>query len=103
MTSSQFREVALTLPNTVEASHAAHPDFRTGGRVFATLGYPDDSFGVLLLTPDQQRDAIAAAPQVFTPVAGAWGRKGNTQVILKHTRVAVLRPWMQAAWQNASG
>jgi hypothetical protein len=41
VTPNDFRRIALSMPDVVEASHAGHPDFRVGGKIFATLGYPD--------------------------------------------------------------
>ena len=41
MTATQFRKLALSLPDVVESSHQAHPDFRVLNKIFATLGYPD--------------------------------------------------------------
>ena len=49
MTAAQFREIALSFPEAVEAAHMGHPDFRVGGRIFATLGYQNEGRGVLLL------------------------------------------------------
>ena len=98
MTANEFRSLALSFPEAVEASHVGHPDFRVGGRIFATLGYPDDSFGVLMLTPEAQAEAMGRHPEVFEPAAGAWGRRGNTKVRLSKARSAQLRPWMELAW-----
>lgn len=53
-----------------------HPDFRVGGKIFATLGYPDAAWGMVKLTPVDQQLVVAAAPDVFVPVKGAWGRRG---------------------------
>jgi len=41
MTPHAFRRIALSLPEALEASHMGHPDFRVGGKVFATIGYPE--------------------------------------------------------------
>lgn len=41
MTVHQFRRMALSLPEVEARAHMQHPDFRVGGKVFATLGYPD--------------------------------------------------------------
>ena len=41
MTPDQFRRLALSFPDTSEHSHMGHPDFRAGGKIFATLGYPE--------------------------------------------------------------
>jgi hypothetical protein len=80
-----------------------HPDFRVRGKVFATLGYPDDSHGMVKLTPEQQHDLIKSEPDVFAPSKGAWGRSGSTIVQLKAARKTLLRRAMAAAWGNISG
>lgn len=101
MTADQFRRLALALPEASESSHMAHPDFRVGNKIFATLGYPDAKCGMIKLTPDQQSKSIRAAPEVFRPAAGAWGRSGSTIVHLSAARVGLLRPVLLQAWANA--
>ena len=103
VTEAEFREIALSLPETVEKSHVGHPDFRVrGGRIFATLGYPDEGFAVLILTADQQGELIGRYPQMFEPVKGGWGRRGSTQVLLRAATRAVVETAMKVAWQNAA-
>ena len=53
MTARDFREIALSFPEAVESAHMSHPDFRVDGRIFATLG-PDEDWGMVKLTPEQQ-------------------------------------------------
>lgn len=53
MTPSQFRHIALSLPDAVEGAHMGHADFRVGGKIFATLGHPDAAWGMVQLKPDQ--------------------------------------------------
>jgi hypothetical protein len=48
-----------------------HPDFRVGGKIFAALGYPDEEWGMIKLTPEEQRNFIQANPDTFRPVKGA--------------------------------
>src|SRR5579871_4416118 len=56
MTAEEFRELALALPGVEEREHMRHPDFRAHGRIFATLAYPNEEWGVVKLSPaDQQR------------------------------------------------
>ena len=102
MTAAQFRRLALSLPEAVESSHFSHPDFRVRNRVFATLGYPDPRYGMVRLTPEQQKELVRAAPESFRPAAGAWGRSGSTIVILSAIDVASIRPVLQAAWENVA-
>ena len=52
MTSDEFRRLALEIPSAVEVFHMNHPDFRVAGKIFATLGVPDDSWGTVKLTPE---------------------------------------------------
>jgi hypothetical protein len=72
MTTEQFREIALSFPEAVEASHMGHPDFRVGGKIFATLGYPNDTRAVLVLLPDEQKEVISQHPKCsnLCPAAG---------------------------------
>jgi len=59
VTEGEFRKIALSLPESFEKSHLGHPDFRVkGGKIFATLGYPNEGFAVLILTADQQGELI---------------------------------------------
>ena len=102
MTSGKFRSLALELPAAVESTHMGHPDFRVAGRIFATLDHPDNGYGMVKLTPEQQRSFIRKAPGVFAPCAGAWGRGGATSVRLAAARVAMLRAAIAAAAENVT-
>ena len=77
-----------------------HPDFRTGGKIFATLGYPDSAWGMIKLTPKLQALFVQTEPKVFVPVKGAWGRRGCTNVCLKPATKAKLFSAMVAGWRN---
>jgi hypothetical protein len=101
MTPAEFRRLALALPETVESAHMGHPDFRSGGKIFATLSYPDESRGMVKLTPEQQSDLVHDYPAIFSPVKGAWGLKGATAVELSAAEETALRPALQLAWENA--
>jgi len=98
MTVNQFRSMALSLPEVEERCHMDHPDFRVGGKVFATLGYPDKSWGMVKLTPEEQRIFVTAYPKVFAPANGAWGRQGSTRVRLRAAKANPVREAMRAAW-----
>ena len=79
-----------------------HPDFRIQGRIFASLGYPDDDHGMVKLTPEKQRSFLKKAPEVFAPCAGAWGRRGSTSVHLAAAKVDLLRAALEAASKNGA-
>ena len=73
MTADQFRRLALSFPQAIESAHMRHPDFRVrGGKIFATLGYPDRTWAMVKLTPEQQEEFVSFAPDVFVPVKGGW-------------------------------
>jgi hypothetical protein len=100
MTAGEFRRLALSLPEVVEAAHMGHPDFRVKNRVFATLGYPGPGWGMVRLTPEQQDWLVRAAPHTFTPVAGAWGRAGCTNIKLRAARKRIVQDALLTAWRN---
>jgi hypothetical protein len=102
MTADEFRRLALGMPESSEVGHMGHPDFRVGGKIFATLGYPDEKWGVLKLTPEQQEALVSAEPKVFAPVKGTWGLRGATTVLLREAKVRSLRLALAAAWLNVA-
>jgi hypothetical protein len=102
MTPDEFRRIALALPEAEERAHMAHPDFRVRGKIFATLGYPDEGWGMVKLNPEQQYDLTRAAPDMFVPVKGSWGRRGGTCVRLEAADDAAVRRAMAAAWRNTA-
>ena len=101
MTANQFRKLALKLPEAVESSHMNHPDFRVRGKIFATLG-PSEAWGMVKLTPDQQKEQVRAHPESLTPVKGGWGRKGATQVMLETAKADAVEYALTLAWRNAA-
>jgi hypothetical protein len=102
MSESRFRKVALALPEAVEGAHQGHADFRVGKRIFATLGYPDDAWGMVKLTPEQQSMLVEAEPEIFRPVPGGWGRHGATNVRLAKADATTLRSALAMAWRNVA-
>jgi hypothetical protein len=99
MTASDFRRLALSLPGAEEGSHMGSPDFRVGGRIFATLASESQGFGNLMLTPELQADFVRELPDVFLPIAGGWGRMGSTHVRLTKANEDLLRGALEAAWK----
>jgi hypothetical protein len=102
MTANDFRKIALSLPETEERSHMSHPDFRVAGKIFATLGYPDKTRGMVKLSPEEQHYSSKDYPDTFVPVKGAWGKKGATSVVLKAAKKDVLSKAIHAAWRNTA-
>jgi hypothetical protein len=96
---ANFRHIALSLEGAEESSHMGSPDFRVGGRIFATLASQSDGYGNLMLTPEQQAAFIAEMPDVFLPVKGGWGRMGATHIRLAAATEDVLRGALRTAWE----
>jgi hypothetical protein len=102
MSISRFRRTALALSNAVESAHHGKADFRVGKRIFATLGHPDENWGTLKLTVEQQSMLVDAEPDIFRPVPGGWGRQGYTNVRLAKADVATLKSALTMAWENVA-
>jgi YjbR len=100
MTADEFRKLALDIPVAVERSHMHHPDFRVAGKIFASLGVPNKDWGMVKLTPEQQRTFIEKAPEIFKPASGAWGRQGYTNVYLPAAKATMVRAALDAAAKN---
>jgi hypothetical protein len=76
-----------------------HPDFRIQGKIFATLAC-DQTWGMVKLTPEQQKTFVAAKPKIFQPLSGAWGRSGCTKVDLAAGTKTAVAAALAAAWEN---
>ncbi len=102
MSATRFRKIALGLPGAIEGSHQGHADFRAEKRIFATLGYPDADWGMVKLTREQQSVLVAAEPDIFRPVPGAWGKHGSTNVRLAKADATTLKSALSQAWSNVA-
>ncbi len=95
-----FRRIALSFPGAEEKAHMGHPDFRVGGKIFATLHGAGTDTGMVALLPEQQELAIEAEPEAFKPAAGAWGRGGSTLVVLDEVSDEWLERGLGWAWRK---
>lgn len=102
MTASRFRLTALALSGAVESAHHGKADFRVGKRIFATLGHPDQNWGTLKLTAEQQQVLVDAEPDIFRPVPGGWGKQGYTNIRLAKADAATLKSALALAWANVA-
>jgi hypothetical protein len=99
MDAADFRRIALSLEGAEEGSHMGAPDFRVGGRIFATLASQGQGCGNLMLTPEHQADFVRELPEVFLPIAGGWGRMGVTHIHLAKASEDVLQGALRTAWK----
>lgn len=100
MTPAEFRKLALGFPEAEESAHMNHPDFRVGGKIFATLGYPDNEHGMVNLPLDEQARFLREQPKAFAPAKGAWGKQGSTTVRLDAVDKATLQTVLKIAWRK---
>ena len=75
------------------------PDFRVGGRIFATLASEKEGYGNLMLTPEQQTEFVTERPDAFIPIAGGWGRMGMTHIRLAAANEELLTGALRTAWK----
>ena len=94
-----FRRIALSMEGAEESSHMGSPDFRVGGRIFATLAAADKGYGNLMLTIEQQNAFVEELPEVFIPIAGGWGRMGATHIRLSAASEDLLEGALRTAWK----
>ena len=102
MTAADFRKIALSFPEAVESAHMNHPDFRVRGKIFATLGYPDENWAVVKLTLEERENFVRAGAGAFRPVKGAWGQRGAMNVHLPTAKIGSVREALGAAWANTA-
>jgi hypothetical protein len=99
MNTDDFRRIALSFEGAEESSHMGQPDFRVGGRIFATLASARQGYGNLRLTLEQQAAFVEELPEVFVPIAGGWGRMGMTHIRLAAANEDVLTGALHTAWK----
>ena len=102
MTVEEYRRIALAQPEAIESSHMDHPDFRVGGKIFATIPYLAKDEGMVKLTPDQQKQFAQEYPKIFSAVAGGWGVRGATLVKLTPATRQIVNRAMRTAWRNTA-
>ncbi len=99
MNADDFRRIALSLEGAEESSHMSQPDFRVGGRIFATLASAHLGYGNLILTLEQQQAFVEELPEVFLPTASGWGRMGMTHIRLAAATEDILSGALRTAWK----
>ena len=102
MTANDFRRMALDLPGVSEGTHMGHADFRVGGKIFATLGYPNTRYAVVRLKPHDQQLISKDHPKAFAPVPGGWGSGGATTILLREAKKKIVAIALEAAWRKTA-
>jgi hypothetical protein len=91
------RRLALALPEAVERSHFARPDFRVHNKIFATLP-PDGHTVVLRLAPANVDALVSANPATF------WNEWRGRWLGIRLDRIALplLRDLLLDAWRTVA-
>jgi hypothetical protein len=93
--------MALDFPEAGQVGHFDVTDFRVRGKIFATLREKNGR-AVLNLAPDQQKLLLETSGDQFAPVAGSWGQKGWTAVMLDKADEETVRHAMAMAWRSVA-
>jgi hypothetical protein len=100
MRPDDFRRLALSQRQAVEVYRWGQSQFCVLRRSFASLAGPGDSVATVQLTSEQQALFRDAAPRIFAPAPGVWGRLGATSVVLAYAYEAIVESALAAAWSN---
>jgi hypothetical protein len=92
----QARELALSLPESIEQDHHGRPSFRVANKIFATLR--DEGHMNVMLDEGGIRTAIHSDPAAFEEVW--WGKKLTAvRVELRRVDAETLRELLEEAWE----
>jgi hypothetical protein len=100
VTPQDVRRIALSLPEVIESEHMGQPDFRAGGKAFATL--PDPKRVMVRLHHEQQERLVRSDPARFAPAEDGLGHLGWTALSLAAADEAALETTLKMAWRNVA-
>ena len=99
ITKETFREIALSMPGSVEAPHFEKTSFRAGKKIFATLD-DEKQIACLKLSPvDQNVFSVVNTPAV-QPVPNKWGQQGWTNFDLRKMKKTTMIDALTTAFYN---
>ncbi|MFN0032697.1 MAG: MmcQ/YjbR family DNA-binding protein [Flavobacteriales bacterium] len=101
MTTEDFRELCLTMPDAEEQMHFDKPSYRWKGKIFATLHH-DTKRGVLKFNTEQQVEFAERDSKTFYTVQGGWGRQGYTYVELQTVKKKDIEEAVKISFANVS-
>jgi hypothetical protein len=97
LSASQARELALALPEAVEADHHGRPSFRVAGKIFATLW--DEHHLNVMLDEGGVRTAVESEPEACQEVW--WGKRlAAVRVDLRRVDHRTLASLLEDAWEG---
>lgn len=101
MTNAEFRELALSFPETVETPHFERSAFKViKRRTFATLHEKSHSANLKLQPIDQSAFSTFGKSAIY-PVPNKWGQQGWTTFQLDELAPELVADAMQIAYKEA--
>jgi len=97
MTTEDARAMLTSFEGATESEHHGHPDFRVGGKIFATL-WPDEGRTVLRL-PMPLAESLAAEPSGPQRIVGRSGGMGWLSIQLADVSAETVRPLAELAYE----
>jgi hypothetical protein len=95
-----FRRIALSFDGATGTPHFDRRAFKA--RVtFATLA-PDELTANIKFAPDEQALKCPIAPEAFSPLDNAWGRRGWTCAVLAALTEKELHAALEPAWRRSA-
>jgi hypothetical protein len=96
---ARARALIMSLEDTTAAPHMDREAFRAKGNQFASLR-SDGVFNVKL-SSDEQSLRCAAAPSIFKPVDGGWGKMGYTTINIDAADELDVKSALLSAWTHS--
>ncbi len=97
ISAENFRDFALSLPETTEAPHFEITSFTLKKKVFATLNAPQHR-ATLRFSPELQDVFSAISKGTIYPVPNKWGHFGWTHINLETAEWELCQDALRTAW-----
>ncbi|CAN5546957.1 hypothetical protein BH10BAC5_BH10BAC5_08860 [soil metagenome] len=101
VTIKSFRQLALSLPDSIELPHFEKSSFRVNKKIFATLD-EHKTLACLMLTKNDQYVFSVFDNSIIYPVPNKWGLKGATFVELNKVGKKMLMDMIKLAYKKAA-
>jgi len=93
------RQMAMSMPDTVERDHFGIPSFRVNNRIFSTLWIHDNKMMVKLSLMDQAAFSAIDKDAIY-PVPNKYGDTGSTLFDLAKVDAGILEDALNTAYKT---
>lgn len=102
LTSQDFRQLALSLPDVIEEPHFDKTSFRVKKKIFATMDETNQRVCLMLSVEDQSVFCLHNKNTIY-PVPNKWGQKGATFAELATVHPDILKDALKVAYEGKAG